>query len=87
MIHFYYTGHGKVKEQTFAVLNDPVFKQAIFPIEGKIRNLSLYENTAVYALLDCCRERVRPGEDMPPQEQAHFRNSRGEKVDPALCEN
>jgi len=66
LIHVYYTGHGKMREQTYAVLNDPVFKQAMFPLERKIRNLSLFQNTSVYALLDCCREMVRPDEDMPP---------------------
>jgi len=56
LIHFYYTGHGKMKEQTFAVLNEPVSKDALFPLESKIRNLSMHKNTSVYALFDCCRQ-------------------------------
>jgi len=84
LIHFYYTGHGKMKEQTYAVLNNPDFKKAMFPIERKIRNLSLFGNTSVYALLECCREQMRPGEEMPLEKQVHLRDSKGEKVDPAL---
>ena len=42
LIYFYYTGHGKMREQTCAVLNEPVFRQAMFPIERKVRNLGLF---------------------------------------------
>lgn len=55
LLHFYYTGHGMMKELTYAVLNEPTLTKALFPIERNIRTLSSYKNTAVYLLLDCCR--------------------------------
>ena len=69
------------------MLNDPSFKQAMFPLESKIRTLSMFQNASVYALLDCCREQVIPGEDMPPVKQVHLRDSKGEKVDASLYVN
>jgi len=56
LLHFYYTGHGKMKDTTYAVLNETTFKKALFPFERKIGTLSLCKNTCVYALLDCCRQ-------------------------------
>jgi len=84
LIHFYYTGHGKIKDQTYMVLNEPDFKKSMFPLERKLRTLSLFQNTMVLALMDCCREQVKAGEDVPPQKLVHLKNSKGEKVDEAL---
>ena len=62
LFFFYYTGHGKIKDQTYMVLNEPDFKKYMFPFERKVRNLSLHRNTNVIALLDCCRQPVSKDE-------------------------
>jgi len=81
---FYYTGHGKIKDQTYMVVNEEDFKKYMFPFERKVRNLSLYKNTNVVALFDCCREAVHAGEEVPKEKQVHLQNSKGERVDEAL---
>jgi len=65
LVHFYYTGHGKMKEQTIAVLNEEDQKKSHFPIERKMRTFALFEYTCVYALLDCCREPFSKEENAP----------------------
>ena len=66
------------------VLNEPDFKKYMFPFERKIRTLSLFKNTNVITLLDCCREQVGKNEDVPFEKQVHLKNSKGETVDEAL---
>ena len=84
LFFFYYTGHGKIKDQTYMVVNEPDFKKYMFPFERKVRNLSLQRNTNVVTLLDCCREAVHKGEDVPVEEQIHIKNSKGELFDDAV---
>jgi len=38
-------------------------------------------------MLDCCRERVKPNEEVPHEVTKHLKNSKGEKVDEALYAN
>jgi len=40
LIHFYYTGHGKMKDKTYIVLNESDPKKSLFPLETKMRTLS-----------------------------------------------
>jgi len=81
LLHFYYTGHGKMKDETYIVLNEPDAKKALFPLERKMRTTSLFENTCVYALLDCCREQFGKEDNLQVAKVQLQANSKGEKSD------
>jgi len=73
-----------MKEQTYAVLNEADSKKSLFPIERKMRSLSMFKNTCVYALLDCCREQFSKEDLAPPAKVKYLVNSKGEKQDASL---
>ena len=81
LVHFYYTGHGKMKDQAYMVLNEPEPKKALFPLESKMRSMSLFPNTCVYALLDCCREQFNKEDTLQVAKVQLQANSKGEKSD------
>ena len=70
-----------MKDETYAVLNEANPKDALFPIERKMRTLSMYKYTCVYALLDCCREQFSKEDIAPPVKVKLEANSKGEKSD------
>jgi len=66
------------------VLNEADFKKYMFPFERKVRTLSLFKNTNVVTLMDCCREAVGKDEIVPFEEPVHIKNSKGELVEDAV---
>ena len=56
LIFFYYAGHGKCDNFTFAVLNE----EKDYPLEAQLRALAsdVHLETFVIGLFDCCREKI-----------------------------
>ena len=67
-----------MKDKTYAVLNEQDPNKQLFPLESKMRVLSMFENTCVYALLDCCREPFGKYEQLPHEVVQALKNSKGE---------
>jgi hypothetical protein len=55
LIFFYYSGHGRQDNYTFAVSNDPA--KPNYPLEAMVRRLGTEPGAYVFAVLDCCREK------------------------------
>ena len=51
----YYSGHGTQDIRTCIVLNQ---KGKFYPLEMRIRNIASVKNTFVFAIFDCCRQKL-----------------------------